>query len=136
MDKKKKERASQKALAKKLKEVEVAARKKAIKNAGSLKGIQTKSSSSLFDLSKKEKPGKNNWRKFGFDLHPQVTFFSVIILTICIVLTLLFSSTAENVFSTLLNEITETTGWIMIFAVNILLPLLSILPLVNMVRLY
>ncbi|MBM7542790.1 BCCT family transporter [Amphibacillus cookii] len=115
----KKERASQQSLAKKLKKAEAEARKRAIKNRKPFKGLQIRPTVSLFDEEGKEEVGENNWKKFGFDIHPYVTICSSIILIVFISLTLLFPNTAENLFDNILGSITKNTGWFMIFAANI-----------------
>lgn len=117
--KKKKELASKQALAKKLKKAEAEARKKAIKNRKPFKGLQIKPTVSLFDEDGKEEAGENNWTKFGFDIHPQVTIYSAIILIIFITLTLLYPNTAEHLFNNILSAITKNTGWFMIFSANL-----------------
>ncbi|WP_117149130.1 BCCT family transporter [Paraliobacillus zengyii] len=120
MDKQqKKEIASQQALAKKLKKAEIEARKKAIKNRKPFKGLQIRPTVSLFDEEGKEEAGENNWKRFGIDIHPHVTIYSSIILILFISLTLLFPSTAAELFDNILNSVTKNTGWFMILAANI-----------------
>lgn len=120
MDKQqKKELASQQALAKKLKKAEIEARKKAIKNRKPFKGLQIRPTVSLFDEEGKEEAGENNWKRFGIDIHPQVTIYSSIILILFISLTLLFPNTAAELFDNILSSVTKNTGWFMILAANI-----------------
>lgn len=120
MDKQqKREIASQQALAKKLKKAEIEARKKAIKNRKPFKGLQIRPTVSLFDEEGKEEAGENNWKKFGVDIHPQVTIYSSIILILFISLTLLFPNTAAELFDNILSSVTKNTGWFMILAANI-----------------
>lgn len=120
MDKQqKKELASQQALAKKLKKAEIEARKKAIKNRKPFKGLQIRPTVSLFDEEGKEEAGENNWKKFGVDIHPHVTFYSSIILILFISLTLLFPNRAAELFDNILSSVTKNTGWFMILAANI-----------------
>ncbi|MGO1651785.1 BCCT family transporter [Senegalia sp. (in: firmicutes)] len=116
---KKEEIEAQKNLAKKLKKAEKEARRKAIKNRKPFKGLQIRPTVSLFDESKKQEPGENNWEGYGFDIHPQVTVFSVIFLAIFISLTLMFPDRAENVFNTALSGITNNAGWFLIASANI-----------------
>ncbi|MGO1820279.1 MAG: BCCT family transporter, partial [Senegalia sp. (in: firmicutes)] len=116
---KKEEIEAQKNLAKKLKKAEKEARRKAIKNRKPFKGLQIRPTVSLFDESKKQEPGENNWEGYGFDIHPQVTVFSVIFLAIFISLTLMFPDRAENVFNATLNGITNNAGWFLIASANI-----------------
>ncbi|WP_130806682.1 BCCT family transporter [Senegalia massiliensis] len=116
---KKREIEARKKLAKKLKKAEKEARRKAIKNRKPFKGLQIRPTVSLFDESKKQEPGEDNWEGYGFDIHPQVTIFSVIILAIFISLTLIFPGRAENIFNTALNGITRNAGWFLTLAANV-----------------
>ncbi|SDB94951.1 choline/glycine/proline betaine transport protein [Pelagirhabdus alkalitolerans] len=110
---------SQRRLEKKLKKAEAEARKRAIKNRKPFKGLQIIPTVSLFDEEGKEEVGENNWQGFGFDIHPQVTIISSVILIAFISLTLLFPSQAETLFENTLEYITTQTGWFMIFVANI-----------------
>ena len=118
-DEKKRELASRKELAKKLKKAEKDARIKAIKNRKPFKGLQIRPTVSLFDEADRQEPGENNWEGYGFDIHPQVTIFSAIFLVIFIVSTLLFPGEAEALFSTILSGITKNAGWFLIAVANI-----------------
>lgn len=115
----KKELAKKKLLAKRLKKAEREARIKAIKNRKPFKGLQIRPTVSLFDEADRQEPGENNWAGFGFDLHPQVSIVSVILLIIFIAGTLLFPSSAESLFENLLAGITKNAGWFFITAANI-----------------
>lgn len=110
---------SERQLAKKLRKEEIAARKDAIENRERFKGLQIRPTVSLFDDEGKEEVGERNWARFGFDIHPEVTITSSIILVIFIAVTLLFPSQAQTFFDNTLDIITNTTGWLMIFAANI-----------------
>ncbi|RDU24135.1 BCCT family transporter [Anaerosacchariphilus polymeriproducens] len=114
-----KENESKKILAKKLKKAEKEARKKAIKNRKPFKGLQIRLTPSLFDEEGRQEPGENNWSGLGFDIHPQVTLISVALLFLFILLTLLFPSKAENIFSGLMTSVTKNAGWFFIMAANI-----------------
>jgi len=115
----KKDLASKKLLAKTLKKAEKEARIKAIKNRKPFKGLQIRPTVSLFDEKDRQEPGENNWSGFGFDLHPQVTIISVLLLILFIAGTLLFPSGAENLFDALLAGISKNAGWFFITAANI-----------------
>ncbi|WP_124065040.1 BCCT family transporter [Clostridium sp. E02] len=115
----KKETESKIILAKKLKSAEKEARKKAIKNREPFKGLQIRPTPSLFDEEGRQEPGENNWSGRGFDIHPQVTIISVVLLFIFISLTLLFPGRAENTFSGMMSGITKNAGWFFIVAANI-----------------
>lgn len=110
---------SERLLAKKLRKEEVEARKDAIKNRERFKGLQIRPTVSLFDKEGREEVGERNWKGYGFDIHPEVTIPSAIILTIFIAITLLFPQRAETFFVSTLDVISSTTGWFMIFAANI-----------------
>lgn len=110
---------SERALAKKLRKAEVHARKEAIKNREPFKGLQIKPTVSLFDEAGKEKVGERNWVRFGFDIHPQVTIISSVILLLFIAITLIFPTEAQNLFDSTLGIITKNTGWFMIFSANV-----------------
>ena len=84
--------ASKRRLAKKLLSAEKVTRIRAIKDRRPFKGLQLKPTASFFDNAEQREPGENNWNKYGFDLHPQVTIFSVIFLTAFIVLILMFKT--------------------------------------------
>ena len=116
---KKKELASAKILAKKLKKAEKEARVKAIKNRRPFKGLQIRPTVSLFDEAGRQEPGENNWEGYGFDIHPQVTMFSALLLVVFIAGTLLFPGQAENIFDSTLAAITKNGGWFLIAAANI-----------------
>lgn len=118
-DGKKRELESRKELAKKLKKAEKDARIKAIKNRKPFKGLQIRPTVSLFDKADHQEPGENNWQGFGFDIHPQVTIFSAIFLAVFITVTLMFPKGAEELFNTMLNDITKNAGWFLIAAANI-----------------
>lgn len=119
-EEKKKELASAKHLAKKLQKAEREARKRAIKNRKPFKGLQIRPTVSLFDEAGRQEPGENNWEGYGFDIHPQVTMFSALILVLFIAGTLLFPGQAEDLFNSALAHITKNAGWFMIAAANII----------------
>ncbi|GEN50684.1 BCCT family transporter [Alkalibacterium pelagium] len=110
---------SERQLAKKLRKEEVSARKEAIKNREPFKGLQIKPTVSLFDEEGREEVGERNWEGYGFDIHPEVTITSSIILVIFIAVTLLLPEQAQLFFENTLDVISNTTGWFVIFAANI-----------------
>lgn len=110
---------SERQLAKKLRKEEIAARKDAIENRERFRGLQIRPTVSLFDDEGREEVGERNWERFGFDIHPEVTITSSIILVIFIAVTLLFPTQAQAFFDNTLDIISSTTGWLMIFAANI-----------------
>ncbi|MBF7095668.1 BCCT family transporter [Alkalibacter mobilis] len=110
---------SKRELANKLRKAEIEARKKAIKNRQPFKGLQIRPTTSLFDKAGRQEPGENNWTGFGFDIHPQVTLISAVLLVVFISLTLLYPELAEKSFAGLMDGITKNAGWFFIFAANV-----------------
>ncbi len=107
------------ALARKLKKVEAEARRKAINEREQFRGLQIRPTASFFDDADRQEPGEGNWAGFGFDLHPQVTVASAMILLVFIVLTLMFREQAAELFSQAMTLITTTAGWFLILAANV-----------------
>jgi len=118
-DEKKIELAKRKELANKLKKAEKAARVKAIKNRKPFKGLQIRPTVSLFDDADRQEPGEKNWKGFGFDIHPQVTIVSTILLVLFISATLIFPGRAEETFSAIMSGITKNAGWFLIAVANV-----------------
>lgn len=110
---------SKKQLAKKLIEAEERTRTKAIEERKQFKGLQFAPTASFFDDADKKEPGEGNFVGLGFDIHPQVTFFSAAILIIFIVLTLMFREQAGDVFKSGMSVITKYMGWFMILVANL-----------------
>ncbi|MFJ1626420.1 BCCT family transporter [Marinilactibacillus psychrotolerans] len=110
---------SERLLAKKLRKEEVEARKEAIKQRERFKGLQIRPTVSLFDEEGREEVGERNWKGYGFDIHPEVTIPSSIILAIFIAITLLFPQQAQGFFNNTLDIISNTTGWFMILSANV-----------------
>lgn len=115
-----KEAESKRSLALKLSKAEKATRKRAIKDRRPFRGLQLKPTASFFDNAAKREPGENNWNGYGFDLHPQVTVFSVLFLVIFIVLILMFKTEAADFFASALSTISVNTGWFLILSANVI----------------
>jgi choline/carnitine/betaine transport len=64
-------------------------------------------------------PGDSNIVKWGFDLHPQVTFWSAGFLLLFIGLTLIFSEAANDFFGDLLDFVGDYFGWFYILVANL-----------------
>jgi choline/glycine/proline betaine transport protein len=107
------------ALARKLRQVEREARNKAIKERDKFTGLQIRPTASFFDDADKKEPGEDNWSGFGFDIHPQVTIASSLILVVFILLTLMFREQAAGLFATAMDNITTTSGWFLILTANV-----------------
>ena len=106
-------------LAQKLRRVEIEARKKAVRDREPFIGLQIEPTASLEDDAEDREPGDENWKGFGFDLHPHVTFLSTFILVAFILLTLMFKQDAGEFFKAALGGITSTMGWFLILVANI-----------------
>jgi choline/carnitine/betaine transport len=111
---------SKRRLAEKLLKVEKSTRARAIKDRRPFKGLQIQPTASFFDSAGRREPGEGNWSGYGFDLHPQVTIFSVLILIVFITLTLVFKAEAAEYFSIALKSISTNSGWFLILTSNII----------------
>ncbi len=108
-------------LAQKLERAETQAREAAIKERPKFYGLQIRPTASLFDDAGKLEPGQNNWSGMGFDIHPQVTFISTLVLAVFVVLSLMFQEDAARISSSLMETISSGAGWFLILAVNIVI---------------
>jgi choline/glycine/proline betaine transport protein len=81
--------------------------------------LQIRPTVSLFDEEGRQEPGENNWEGFGFDIHPQVTLFSALLLVVFIMGTILFPDRAEAMFNGALASVTKNAGWFLIAAANV-----------------
>ena len=109
------------AFARKLKHIEEQARNKAIRERERFIGLQINPTASFEDDAEGREPGDTNWRGFGFDVHPHVTFLSAFVLATFILLTLMFQKDASDFFKATMELITSTTGWFLILASNVFL---------------
>jgi len=107
------------ALARKLKQVEQEARRKAIREREQFKGLQIAPTASIEDDAETWEPGDDNWTGLGLDIHPHVTFISAGVLVIFILLTLMFKQDAAAFFETALALITAKAGWFLTLASNV-----------------
>jgi choline/glycine/proline betaine transport protein len=114
----KQEAAEKKLLAKKLKEAEKEARRKAITDRERFHGLQIKPTVSYLDESERKEPGEDNWVGLGFDLHPKVTIVSTFILVAFILTTIMFRDQAGAIFNNVLSKMTSYFGWFFILSVN------------------
>ena len=111
---------SRKSLAEKLRQAEKTARSRAIREREKFRGLQIRPTATLLDgKGEKREPGDRNWSGFGFDIHPQVTGASVVILAIFIVLALMFKNDAATIADDLLGWISNIFGWFFILAANV-----------------
>ena len=94
-------------------------RREAIYNRRPFDGLQVDPEIDFYPEVADREPGDTNIVRWGFDLHPQVTFWSAGILVIFIAWTLIFQETASGVFGDVLGFIGNTFGWLYILAANI-----------------
>ena len=111
--------AEKRTLAEKLRHAEKVARAKAIKERENFRGLQIRPTATLLDGEPTREPGDGNWSRFGFDLHPQVTFASVFILTVFIVFTFMFRDQAASTADGMLEWISKNFGWFFILSANV-----------------
>jgi choline/glycine/proline betaine transport protein len=91
---------------------------KAIKERGKLFGLQIIPKSTYYDDSEGHVPGESNWKKFGFDLHPQVSLVAGGLLLAFIALTFIYREQAMAFFQSVLDGIGNNFGWLYILAAN------------------
>jgi choline/glycine/proline betaine transport protein len=100
-------------------EAERRARHDAIYNRSRFRGLQVDTHVDFYPEVAGRKPGETNIVTRGFDLHPQVTFWSSGLLIVFMVFTLVFSHTAEEIFESALDGINHNLSWFYIIAGNV-----------------
>ena len=90
----------------------------AIRNRGKFDGLQVDPDIDFYPEVADREPGDRNIVKWGFDIHPQVTFAAAAFLTVFIVLSLATDATGE-VFDAILGFINGNLGWLYILDFNI-----------------
>ena len=103
------------------KERERAAREAAVAQRTDFEGLQVQPEGDYYEEAAVRTPGDTNIVKWGFDLHPQVTFVAAGFLIVFLALTLIFQESAESAFGTALDFIGANFGWFYIVAANIML---------------
>ena len=93
-------------------------REDAIRNRGKFDGLQVDPDIDFYPEVADREPGDRNIVKWGFDIHPQVTFAAAAFLTVFIVLSLATDATGE-VFDAILGFINGNLGWLYILDFNI-----------------
>jgi len=101
-------------LVKKLRKVEKATRRKAIR-------LKIRPTASKFNDAEQKEPGEDNWVGLGFDIHPQVTFAATAILITFILLSIMFHEQATDFFSGIMSFTTNIFGWFLILVANIVI---------------
>ncbi len=93
-------------------------KRKAINERRTFRGLQIIPSASFYDESHGHRPGENNWKGFGFDLHPQVSLVAGGLVLLFIVLTVVYREQSVVFFQSLLDGIGNMFGWLYILAAN------------------
>lgn len=91
---------------------------KSIKGREKLYGLQIVPKATYYDDSEGYVPGKGNWKKFGFDLHPQVALIAAGLIILFIVLTFIYKEQSAVFFQNVLDGIGDTFGWFYMLAAN------------------
>ena len=91
---------------------------KAIKERERLYGLQIVPKATYYDDSKGHVPGEKNWKRFGFDLHPQVSLIAGGLVILFIVMTFIYKEQAAVFFQGVLDGIGNNFGWLYILAAN------------------
>ena len=94
-------------------------RRAAIRNRSEFQGLQIDPDIDFYPEVADREPGDRNIVKWGFDIHPQVTFIAAGFLLVFILATLVFPDQASGVFDTILSFINEKVGWLYIIAFNV-----------------
>jgi choline/glycine/proline betaine transport protein len=91
---------------------------KAIKERERLYGLQIVPKATYYNDSKGHVPGEKNWKRFGFDLHPQVSLIAGGLVILFIVMTFIYKEQAAVFFQGVLDGIGNNFGWLYILAAN------------------
>ena len=94
-------------------------RQEAIQNRKPFEGLQIDPDIDFYPEVADREPGDRNIVRMGFDVHPQVTFWSAGFLAVFITLSLVFTDATADVFSEILSFINEKLGWLYILDFNI-----------------
>ncbi len=94
-------------------------RHQAIYERAPFEGLQVDPEIDFYPEVADREPGDTNIVKWGFDIHPQVTFWSAGALILFVAWTLLFQDTAAGVFDEVLSFIGTSFGWLYILAANV-----------------
>ena len=94
-------------------------REEAIRDRKSFEGLQIDPDIDFYPEVADREPGDRNIVRPGFDIHPQVTFWSAGFLVVFISLSVFLSDQTSEVFSAILNFINGSLGWFYILDFNI-----------------
>ncbi len=96
-------------------------RERAVAERDPFEGLQVEPETEYYEEVKERTPGDTNIVKWGFDIHPQVTFISAGFLILFLGLTVIFQDAAESAFQSALTFIGNTFGWFYILAADVFL---------------
>ncbi|MBY5163758.1 BCCT family transporter [Salsipaludibacter albus] len=94
-------------------------RRHAVYNRRRFEGLQIDPDVDFYPEVADREPGDTNIEKYGFDLHPQVTFWAAGFLVVFIAYTLIFQEQASAVFESILAFVNDSFGWFYILSANI-----------------
>lgn len=92
--------------------------KKVFKERAPFLGLQIIPKATYYDDSHGHTPGDKNWKKWGFDIHPQVALIAGGLIILFIILTFVYKEQAGEFFNSLLNGIGDTFGWLYMLSAN------------------
>ena len=94
-------------------------RRSAVINRAPFEGLQVDPDIEFYPEVADREPGDTNIKRWGFDIHPQVTFWAAGLLLVFIALTLAFQDRASDVFTEVLSIVGTTFGWLYILSANV-----------------
>lgn len=94
-------------------------RRAAIYERAQFEGLQIDPDVDFYPEVAHREPGDTNWRRWGFDLHPQVTLWSAGLIAVFVAFTLIFRDQASSLYESLLSSVNNGFGWFYILAANL-----------------
>ena len=94
-------------------------RRAAIHERARFEGLQIDPDIDFYPEVADREPGDTNVVKWGFDLHPTVTFWSAGLILAFVTVTLVFSDQAEGWFDAALSFVNDSFGWFYVLAANL-----------------
>ena len=91
----------------------------AIHQRARIHGLQVDPDVDFYPEVADREPGDTNITKWGFDLHPHVTFWTAGLLLAFVGFTLAFPARAESAFDAVLQGVNDGFGWFYILAANL-----------------
>ena len=100
-------------------EAERIARRQAVYNRRRFEGLQIDPEVDFYPEVADREPGDTNIVRWGFDIHPQVTFIAAGFLILLLGYVLIFPDSANSLFDTIQSGVNNTFGWFLILSANI-----------------